>query len=490
MQRNQFSPLFCDLYHLKMAQAMFKNNTHTKHEVYEMFIRKTPFNGTYLLAAGLAEVLQWLNDWHFSKNDIQYLKKLGFDKDFLKMLKDSKLKINMKAFREGEIVFPNEPIVQVSGPAWQVLMVESGILNIINAQSLFATKASRIIQAACSDKKERIVMEMGLRRAQDMQGFTPTRAAFIGGVTASSNVEAAKHYNIPVCGTMAHCFIMRETDEVTAFKNYILSDPENASVLLDTYDTIQGAKNAITASKETGIPLKSVRLDSGDLAYLSKKVRAILDESGFKETKITASNDLDEYTIQSLILEQKAPIDIFGVGTMLVTAADQPALGGVYKLKQANDKPVIKVSENNIKTTIPGATNVIRIIDKNNQYAGDIIVKDGQNILQQGGLTTNLISVDLQNEKTRSFLKGKKAYCPLTDVIINGIINQSEMHRSLQEIQKYAKQNLAKLDESHLRLKSPHQYVAGLSQSLFITRNDLIKKARLTERSQHDNRDY
>lgn len=477
MKRNLFSPLFCDLYHLTMAQAMFDQGTHNKIETYEMFIRKNPFQGAYLLTAGLAEVLEWLNDWHYSDDDIKFLRSLGFKEDFLNMLKESKLEIDMYAFKEGEIVFPNEPIVRVTGPAWQAVMIETGILNIINAQSLFATKASRIVQASQSDGKKRTLLEMGLRRAQDTQGFAPTRAAYIGGIDGTSNVEAARYYNIPAVGTMAHCLIMREDSEKEAFKNYMISDPKRASVLIDTYDTIQGAKNAILASKETGIPLKSVRLDSGDLAYLSKKVRKLLDDAGFYNTKITASNDLDEYTIQSLILEQKAPIDIFGIGTMLATSYDQPALGGVYKLKKTEDKDVIKVSELSIKTTIPGATDVIRLIDENNKYAGDIIYQQGKSVLNKDSLATDLDSVRIDNENIKTFLKGKKAYRPMIQVIKNGIINKDEMTKPLSKIREYAQENLSHLDETHLRLKSPHTYIAGLEKSLFISRNNLRKKA-------------
>lgn len=477
MNRNKFSPLFCDLYHLTMAQAMFDDNSHNNIETYEMFIRKTPFNGSYLLTAGLGEVLEWLNDWKFNKEDIAYLKEQGFKEDFLQMLSHAKLDINMKAFREGEVVFPNEPIVQVTGPAWQVLMIEAGILNIINAQSLFATKASRIALAAASDGKKRTLLEMGLRRAQDTQGFTPTRGAFIGGIAATSNVEAGRHYHIPVSGTMAHCFIMREESEITAFKKYIQSFPDKASVLIDTYNTIQGVKNAIQAAKEVGVELKSVRLDSGDLAYLSKEVRKILDKNNCHTTKITASNDLDEYTIQSLILEQKAPIDIFGVGTMLVTAFDQPALGGVYKLKRTSTRDVIKVSELAIKTTIPGATDVVRLVDKNNHFAGDIICQDGHKFLNTQSLATPITSIQIDGEKKKTFLSGKRAYTPMIEVIKNGTVNQTEMNRDLKEIQAYAAQNLKRLDPAHLRLKSPHTYVAGLEKSLFIKRKKLRQAA-------------
>lgn len=486
MIRNKFSPLFCDLYHLTMAQAMFDQGTHNNIETYEMFIRKNPFKGSYLIAAGLGEVLEWLNDWHYSDEDIDYLRSLGFKEDFLTMLKESHLEIDMHAFKEGEIVFPNEPIVRVTGPAWQAVMIETGILNIINAQSLFATKASRIVRASQSDGKKRTILEMGLRRAQDTQGFTPTRAAYIGGIDGTSNVEAARYYNIPAVGTMAHCLIMREEQEKEAFKNYLVSDPKRASVLIDTYDTIQGAKNAIQASKETKIPLKSVRLDSGDLAYLSKKVRALLDNEGFYDTKITASNDLDEYTIQSLILEQKAPIDIFGVGTMLATSFDQPALGGVYKLKKTKNREVIKVSELPIKTTIPGATDVIRVIDKNNQYAGDIICQEGKTFLNNNTLSQNIESIRIDNEHLKLFLKGKKAYRPMIEVIKNGKVNKEEMLKPLAQIREYTQKNLSRLDESHLRLKSSHTYIAGLEKGLFILRNDLRKKALKNEIQSHD----
>lgn len=483
MIKNKFSPLYCDLYHLTMAQAMFDQKTHDKIETYEMFIRHTPFEGSYLLAAGLGEVLEWLNDWHYSKEDIDYLRTLGFKEDFLNLLANARLEINMDAFREGEIVFPNEPIVRVTGPAWQAVMVEAAILNIINAQSLFATKASRIVQVARSDGKHRTLLDMGLRRAQDTQGFTPTRAAYIAGFDMTSNVEAGRHYNIPVSGTMAHCFIMREETEKEAFKHYISAFPQQASVLIDTYDTIQGVKNAIAASKETGIPLKSVRLDSGDLAYLSKEVRRILDENGCKETKITASNDLDEYTIQSLLLEQNAPIDIFGVGTKLVTAYDQPALGGVYKLKRTGNRDVIKVSELAIKTTIPGATDVVRLVDEKGQYAGDVICSEGHTFVNHESLAKDLVSIDLKTEKGRRFLKGKKAFRPMIPVIRNGHVNQDEMKRPLSDIRTAAQQNIARLDPTHRRIKMPHRYIAGLEQSLYEKQCKLRREALQRERS-------
>ncbi len=487
MIRNTFSPLFCDLYHLTMAQAMFDEGTHNRIETYEMYIRKAPFEGSYLLTAGLGEVLEWLNDWQFKPEHIEFLRAQGFKENFLKMLAESRLEIDMKAFREGEVVFPNEPIVQVTGPAWQAVILEAGILNIINAQSLFATKASRIVRAACSDGKPRPVLELGLRRAQDMQGFMCTRASYIGGVTLTSNVEAGMHYGIPVGGTMAHCFVMREESEKEAFKHYIQSFPAQASVLIDTYDTIQGAKNAAAAAHETGIELKSVRLDSGDLAYLAKEVRKVLDEAGCKTTKITASSDLDEYTIQSLILEQGAPIDVFGVGTKLVTSYDQAALGGVYKLKQTGERDVIKISELPIKTTIPGATDVLRFVNSSNQYAGDVIFRKGTPVVEQQQAGEEIISVNPETGKERNMndprlyghhtpqyvVKGHRgtyipaAYRPMISVVQNGEVNQAEMTRSLKEIKQYAAANLRRLDATHLRSLNPHKYVAGLEKSLY-----------------------
>lgn len=473
MKRNEFSALYCDLYHLTMAQSMFDNNTHNKEEVYEMYIRQNPFGGSYLLTAGLGEVLQWLDDWHFTPQDIAYLKTQGFKDDFLTMLSTAKLTVDIDAFKEGEVVFPNEPILRVKGPAWQAVMIEAAILNIINAQSLIATKASRICRAAAADGHKRHILELGLRRAQDTQGFMSTRACFIGGVDATSNVEAARHYDIPVAGTMAHCFVMREESETEAFKKYLKSFPQKGSVLIDTYDTIKGVKKAIVASEETGISLHSVRLDSGDLSYLSKEVRAILDESGCTQTQIVASNDLDENSIQSLILEQKAPIDIFGVGTNLVTGGEQSALGGVYKLKRTGDRDVIKISELPIKTTISGATNVIRMIDKNGQYGGDVICDGKDNLIKGKQTNQAIISVNLTNEKCKVFEAGTDAYHPMIPVVRKGVVNAEHMNRSLRDIQESAFVNLGRLDETHKRLIAPHAYVAGIEKGLFKKRQEM-----------------
>lgn len=476
MKRNEFTPLFCDLYHLTMAQAMFNEGTHNRQETYEMYIRKAPFEGSYLITAGLGEVVQWLDKWKFEPEHLDYLRSIEepkFSEDFLKMLKDTKLNISMEAMPEGEVVFPNQPIVRVTGPAWQAMIVEAGVLNLINSQSLIATKASRICMAAQSDKHKRRVLELGLRRAQDTQGFSATRAAFIGGVDATSNVEAGFHYNIPVAGTMAHCFIMRELDEVDAFKSYMKTFPKSASVLVDTYDTLEGTKNAIKAAKELDIPLQSVRLDSGDLGYLSKEVRKLLDENNCKTTKIVVSNDLDEYTIKSLIQEQNAPIDVFGVGTMLVTAYDQPALGGVYKLKQTGERPVIKLSENPIKTTIPGATDVVRILDDKGMYKGDIICDRDANLVKDGKLTRGVISVNLANQYMKVFEEGTKAYKPLVAAIINGKVNPKVRDRDIKDIREQTLKSLSCLDASHLRLKSPHIYVAGVDHKLYEKRQTL-----------------
>ena len=270
---------------------------------------------------------------------------------------------------------------------------------------------------------------------------------------------------------------MREEDEKEAFTKYLSSFPGNSTLLIDTYDTIEGAKNAIEASLETGIFLSAVRLDSGDLAYLSKEVRKLLDEAGLEKTKIVASNDLDEYKIVDLLVNQKAPIDVFGIGTMLVTAYDQPALGGVYKVKEVEGVPVIKVSENAIKTTIPGATNVVRILDAQGNFNGDVIVKNSDDFLVNGVLVQDIVSVNPENQQPKLFRKGAMAYNPLQRVMTDGKVSQEHLHKDIYDIQDFALANLEKLDESHRRFSNAHKYVAGIERGLYEQREDMRLEA-------------
>ena len=327
------TPLFCDLYHLTMAQAWFLDGKAEDYKVSEAFFRKCPFGGSYLMTAGLGEFMQWLERWHFSKEDIESLKNDRnedgsriFNDEFLQFLEGQELKVTIRAVPEGELVFPNEPVYSVSGPNWQVELAEAALLNIFNAQSLIATKASRMAYAANLDGKKRPLLEFGVRRGHELGGFSETRAAFIGGAAGTSNKAAAKHYGIRAAGTMAHSFVMSYEREVDAFKAFMRGNPHNTTLLVDTYDTREGIKNAIRAAKETGIKLMGIRIDSGDLAYWGNEARRLLCEAEMPDVRLAASNDLDEYLIENLIMVQKAPYDIFAAGTKLVTAYDTPAL--------------------------------------------------------------------------------------------------------------------------------------------------------------------
>ena len=476
------TPFFCDLYHLTMAQAWFKSGKHSEPKTSEAFFRKCPFGGSYLLSAGLGEFLQWADNWKISTGDIDYLASLSnrngtplFAKDFLEFLKGQRLELDIRAVPEGEIVFPDEPVLSVSGPCWQVDMVESAFLNIFNAQSLIATKASRMVTSASADGIKRPVMEFGLRRAQDLGCFLPTRAAFIGGCSGTSNVKAAQYYGIPPKGTMAHSFVMSYADELDAFKAYMRASAGNTVLLVDTYDTRQGIKNAIKAAKETGIELQGLRIDSGDLAYWAKEARYLLDKAGMPQVELLASNDLDEHLIENLIMVQHAPYNAFAAGTKLVTAYDTPALGGVYKTKQYNGAPKIKIAEG--KTTIPGATNVIRII-KNGMFEGDVITRREDNLLENGKLKHSLTSWRLNSTTGErvSFAAGEEAYGLLKPVMANGEVITTDISRSLGDIQTGAAQNLNRLDKAYKRLANPHLYGVGLEQNLYNLRQNLIKQ--------------
>lgn len=479
------TPLFCDLYHLTMAQAWFLDGKAQETKTSEAFFRKCPFGGSYLLCAGLGEFIQWLGEWHFTKEDIDYLRQeknadgsAKFDESFLKFLQNQKLQVSINAVEEGEIVFPNEPIYSVTGPTWQVDLVEAALLNIFNSQSLIATKASRMVYAASLDGKNRPLLEFGLRRGQELGGFTATRAAFIGGAAATSNTAAAKYYGIPCSGTMAHSYVMSYENELDAFKAFMRCNPGNTILLVDTYDTREGIKNAIQAAKETGIPLMGMRVDSGDLAYWAKEAIKLLAAEGnhplLRNVKLTASNDLDEYLIENLLAVQKAPYDVLAAGTKLVTAYDTPALGGVFKTKQYQGEPKIKVAEG--KTTIPGATNVIRII-RNGTFEGDIIcLATDTNLLKNNRLNRNITSytVNSLNGCHLSFPTGEQAYYLLKPIVKDGVvIKQPELN--LLKLQQKAKDNLNKLDSAYKRLTNPHIYGVGLESQLFHLQQNLVR---------------
>ncbi|MEQ8534691.1 MAG: nicotinate phosphoribosyltransferase, partial [Imperialibacter sp.] len=362
--------LLTDLYQLTMAYGYWKSGKADQKAVFNLFFRNNPFGGGYTVACGLEYVVDYLNNFHFSKQDLNYLAETTgndgqplFEPAFLEYLANLKFTCDIEAVPEGTIVFPHEPMVRVTGSILQCQLIETPLLNLINFQTLVATKASRIYQAAGGDP----VMEFGLRRAQGIDGaLAASRSAFIGGCTSTSNVMAGKLFGIPVSGTHAHSWVMSFDSEQEAFETYAEAMPNNTVLLVDTYDTEEGIRQAIAVGKvmqAKGQQLMGIRIDSGDLAYFSQMAREMLDEAGLKHVKVVASNDLDENLIQSLKL-QEAKIDVWGIGTKLVTAYDQPALGAVYKLSAIENNGKweykLKLSEQTVKMNNPGIQQVKR----------------------------------------------------------------------------------------------------------------------------------
>ncbi|MCB9286970.1 MAG: nicotinate phosphoribosyltransferase [Lewinellaceae bacterium] len=375
--------LLTDLYQLTMAYGYWKTGLHRRRAVFHLFFRKAPFDGYYAISAGLGLAIDFLKKFRFSPEDIQYLGGLEgaggrplFDEGFLNHLQRMRFSCNIDAIPEGTVVFPNQPLLRVEGPIVQCQLLETALLNLVNFSTLIATKSARVVQAAQGDS----VLEFGLRRAQGIDGsLTATRAAYIGGCHATSSVLAGRLYGIPVKGTHAHSWIMCFDDELTAFEQYAIALPHNSIFLVDTYDTIQGVRHAVEVGRRMrrkGYEMQGIRLDSGDLGALSKEARRILDEEGFPDAAIVASNELDEYRIEKL-KEEGARITVWGVGTRLATGHGQPALGGVYKLSAFQDESGkwegrIKLSEQEIKTSNPGIQQVRRLFDENGTPAGDI----------------------------------------------------------------------------------------------------------------------
>lgn len=376
--------LFTDLYQLTMGYGYWKNGLADRQAVFHLFYRKNPFGHPYALAAGLDLAIDLLKNFRFSVDDIQYLGALKaadgkplFNESFLNYLQRMEFSCNISAVPEGTAVFPHQPLLRVEGPLIQAQLLETALLNVINFSTLITTKAARIYQAARGES----ILEFGLRRAQGIDGgITATRSAFIGGCTGTSNVMAGRLFGIPVKGTHAHSWVMCFDEEIEAFEAYAAAMPNNCIFLVDTYDTVEGVKNAIRVGRklrDKGHDLQGIRLDSGDLAALSKIARRLLDEAGFTKTAIVASNDLDEYRIKAL-KEQGARISVWGVGTRLATAYDQAALGGVYKLAAIKDEAGIweyrvKLSEQQIKVSNPGLLQVRRYFDLSGNPLGDQI---------------------------------------------------------------------------------------------------------------------
>ncbi len=469
MKNLSISGTYTDLYQLAMAQVYFLTGKHNSEAVFDYFFRKIPFEGGYAVFAGLADLLQILQELRFTKEDIAYLKEIGLNAQFANSLENFAFKGTLYAMKEGEIIFPNEPVLRLEGNILEAQIVETMLLNMLNFQSLIATKAARM-RSVAGDK---ILSEFGLRRSQGLGGYHATRAAVVGGFNSTSNVKAALDFGIPVVGTMAHSFIQSYDDELSAFRQFAEHHPDNCVLLVDTYDTLKsGLPNAITVAKEMqqqSRHLRGIRLDSGDLAYLSTQARKMLDAAGLQDVTITVSNQLDEWTIKSL-LDQHAPIDVFGVGTSLVTAPPDAAMDGVYKLAYSNGKPRIKLSENLKKITLPDKKQVYRMHNGSNKFAGaDVIALHDEN-------APAIMYHPLEPDKSLS-LKGMTQEPLLAKVMENGRMLPN--HPMLLETAAYCQQRLKMLPEEHKRFYNPHVYKIGISEKLRDERNELKNKYKL-----------
>lgn len=459
---------YTDLYQLTMAQVYFQKGSKDHEAVFDYFFRKIPYKGGYTVFAGLQNVLDILADFHFTNEELDYFKNIGLDRDYVDSLKNFRFNGSVYSAREGEIVFPGEPILRVEGTLFEAQIIETFLLNILNFQSLIATKAARI-RSVAGDK---ILSDFGLRRAQGVGGYHATRACIVGGFNSTSNVKAGMDFDVPVSGTMAHSFIQSYEDELTAFRDFAEKRSQNCVLLVDTYDTLRsGVPNAITVGKEMekrGDRLYAIRLDSGDLAYLSKQSRKMLDEAGLNYVKITASNQLDEHVIKSL-LDQHAPIDIFGVGTSLVTGHPDAALDGVYKLAFAGGKPRIKLSENLAKITLPDRKQVHRVLTEDGNFFGaDVVTLQDEHDVK-------VMHHPVEPDKSLS-LSGMKQEPLLTKVMDRGKIVHPKTH--LNDISAYCMNRLSKLADEHKRFDNPHIYKIGLSEALKNLRDQLKNQYR------------
>lgn len=474
--------LFTDLYQLTMAQGYMESGRDDELATFTMHFRDYPFEGGYAIACGMTQLAEIVDGYKFHDDDIAYLRGLEapgggpmFSDNFLNYLKTLEFDIDIDAVKEGTVVFPNEPIVRVQGPIMQCQLIETALLNIVNFQTLVATKAARVCEAADG----RPVAEFGLRRAQGLGGIWASRAAIVGGCASTSNVLAGKLFDVPVSGTHAHSWVMLFDDELEAFREYARLFPNNCTLLVDTYDVEQGIKNAITVGhemQERGESLSAIRIDSGDLTWISKQARRMLDDAGLENVGIVLSNDLDEYTIKS-ILDEGAPVTAWGVGTKLATAYDQPTLGGVYKLsavkhpKSDEWSDRLKVSESVSKTTIPGVLNVRRYFNEDGKIAGDMVFDI------EFGVSDDEVIVDPVDALRKKNLKGLKYIELLTPLVRDGK-SVPGASCSAMEARSRSQEQLATLDETQLRMLNPHTYPVGFEEGLHKRRDALVASVR------------
>ncbi len=478
MKNNNFNlTMLMDLYELTMANGVFTSDMRDTVTYFDMFFRRVPDKGGYAIMAGLEQLIEYMSDLHFDEEDIEYLKSLNlFCDEFIDYLKDFKFDCDVWAVPEGTVIFPQEPIVTVRGTAMQALMLETMILVTINHQSLIATKANRIVRAA----EGKPVMEFGARRAHGSgSAYYGARAAIIGGCTGTSCVLTAKDFGVKVSGTMAHSWVQLFKDEYTAFKTYAQKYPDSCLLLVDTYNVIKsGIPNAVKVFNEVLKPLgkrpMGIRIDSGDIAYLSKKARKMLDDAGYNDCKICVSNSLDEYLIRDMN-KQGAKIDTYGVGERLITASSEAVFGGVYKLsaveKDGEIIPKIKISENIAKITLPGVKIPWRLYDRDTGKAiADVITLGNEKIdstepyeifdpvhTWKRKVVTNFVARKLQ---VKVFEKGKLVY----------------ENPTVWEISKYREEQVNSMWDEVKRFENPHTYYVDLSEDLWNLRNNLLTK--------------
>ncbi len=485
--------LLTDLYQLTMAYGYWQQGTAEREAVFQLTFRKMPFGGGYAVAAGLGPALEYLQQLRFSEDDQAYLETLTgrdgkrlFPDAFISYLGQMRFTCDVDAIPEGTVVYAHEPLVRVTGPLIQAQLVETALLNIINFQTLIATKAARVVDAARGDQ----VLEFGLRRAQGIDGgLAASRAAYLGGCHATSNVLAGRLYGIPVRGTHAHSWVMAHSSELESFAAYAEALPNNCVFLVDTFDTIQGVAHAIQIGhqlRSQGHELVGIRLDSGDLADLSQRARAMLDEAGFPDASVVASNDLDETLIESL-KHQGAKINVWGVGTKLVTAYDQPALGGVYKLSAlrrgtaaegdtTRSSPAtdgwdykVKLSEQPAKVSVPGLLQVRRYLDDKGTPVGDVIYDSVT------GCPDTATLIDQMDATYRKTLSGNSVDLVTPQLRAGQRVSPAP---TLVESRELARTQVDHLSAAHRRFLNPHRFPVGLESSLWQRRHDLVLAAR------------
>nr|WP_179949612.1 nicotinate phosphoribosyltransferase [Companilactobacillus suantsaicola] len=470
--------LHTDYYELNMMYTYWKKGLHNRRAVFEVYFRKLPFDNGFAVFAGLEHVVNYLKNLSFSDSDIEYLREYGeYDEEFLRWLKDMQFSCTVRSAYEGDLVFNEEPILQVEGPLAQCQLIETAILNMVNFQTLIATKAARI-KTVCGDDP---VMEFGSRRAQEVDAaIWGTRAAYIAGFDATSNVLAGKLFGIPISGTHAHALVQTYRNEYDAFKAYATTH-KNCVFLVDTYDTLKsGVPSAIKVAKEMGdkINFLGVRIDSGDMAYISKRVRKQLDEAGFPNAKIYASNDLDEKTVLNLKM-QDAKIDVWGIGTKVITAFDQPALGAVYKLVSIEDNrgnmmDTLKLSSNAAKISTPGKKQVWRITNnrKNDKSEGDYVTFWNEDPREHSSLYMFHPQYTYINKTVEDF----QAKPMLHDIFVDGKLVYDLPN--VKEIKKYCAANLDSLWDEYKRILNPQVYPVDLSSKLYSHKMKYIEKIR------------